>query len=169
VAALLTLVFVIVVNLALGILPRVDNFAHIGGLISGFLLGFVMFIRPQFAWINQRRVAPGQQPAPVKRKHKTYQYILWLAAAIMLIVGFTVAIVLLLRGYNANDHCSWCHYLSCVPTKRWKCNSSPTYCTVMQQANTLNLTCEGTNVHRSYLIADATQDKINQLCNQLCS
>jgi uncharacterized membrane protein YkvI len=87
VAALLTLVFVIVVNLALGILPRVDNFAHIGGLISGFLLGFVMFIRPQFAWINQRRVAPGQQPAPVKRKHKTYQYILWLAAAIMLIVG----------------------------------------------------------------------------------
>ena len=33
-AALLTLVLVIVVNLALGLLPRVDNFAHIGGRSS---------------------------------------------------------------------------------------------------------------------------------------
>jgi uncharacterized membrane protein YkvI len=87
VAALLTLVFVIVVNLALGILPRVDNFAHIGGLISGFFLGFVVFIRPQFAWLNQNRVAPGQQTAPAERKHKTYQYVLWIVAAVMLIVG----------------------------------------------------------------------------------
>jgi uncharacterized membrane protein YkvI len=87
VAALLTLVFVIVVNLALGILPRVDNFAHIGGLISGFLLGFVVFIRPQFAWLNQKTVAPGQQTAPAERKHKTYQYVLWIVAAVMLIVG----------------------------------------------------------------------------------
>uniref|UniRef100_A0A453HSS8 RHOMBOID-like protein n=1 Tax=Aegilops tauschii subsp. strangulata TaxID=200361 RepID=A0A453HSS8_AEGTS len=170
VAALLTLVLVIVVNLALGILPRVDNFAHIGGLISGFLLGFVVFIRPQFAWINQRRVAPGPQAAPAEHKHKTYQYILWIVAAILLIVGFTLAIVLLFRGYNANDHCSWCHYLSCVPTKKWKCNSSPTTCTqAMLQGNTLNLTCEGKGIYRSYIVAEATQDKIDQLCNQLCS
>jgi hypothetical protein len=47
-----------------------------------------------------------------------------------LIFRFTVAIVLLFRGYNANDHCSWCHYMSCVPTKKWKCNSSPTTCNV---------------------------------------
>jgi len=101
VAALLTLVFVIVVNLALGILPTVDNFAHIGGLISAFLLGFVFFIRPQFAWLNQQRrvsaAAAAAQPAgqpsapsPVKRKHrhKTYQYVLWLAAAVLLVVGY---------------------------------------------------------------------------------
>ena len=162
VAALLTLVFVIVVNLALGILPRVDNFAHIGGLISGFFLGFVVFIRPQFAWLDQQRVAPGQQIARAERKHKTYQYVLWIVAAVMLIIGwahihfssgsigyvtftcfpsddtcplellyrFTVAIVMLFRGYNANDHCSWCQYMSCVPTKKWKCNSSPTTCSV---------------------------------------
>jgi membrane associated rhomboid family serine protease len=54
VAALLTLVLVIVVNLALGLLPRVDNFAHMGSLISGFLLGFVFFICPQFAWLTQQ-------------------------------------------------------------------------------------------------------------------
>ncbi|KAJ6385007.1 hypothetical protein OIU77_028247 [Salix suchowensis] len=39
-AALLTLLCIIVVNLAVGILPHVDNFAHIGGFLSGFFLGF---------------------------------------------------------------------------------------------------------------------------------
>jgi len=183
---LLTLVLVIVVNLALGLLPRVDNFAHIGGLISGFLLGFVFFIRPQLAW--QRRVSaaaaeapqPGGQPTaaaappvpvPVKRKHKTYQYVLWLAAAVLLVVGFTVATVLLFRGYNANEHCPWCHYLSCVPTKRWRCDASPTTCTGMQQENTLTVVCAG-GKNQTYVVAssaDATQDRINDLCNQLCT
>ncbi|KAM0996250.1 hypothetical protein FF1_006181 [Malus domestica] len=39
-AALLTFLFIIIINLAVGILPHVDNFAHIGGFVSGFLLGF---------------------------------------------------------------------------------------------------------------------------------
>lgn len=39
----------------------------------------------------------------------------------------------------------------------------------MLQGNTLNLTCEGKGIHRSYILAEATQDKIDQLCNQLCS
>jgi len=187
VAALLTLVLVIVVNLALGLLPRVDNFAHIGGLISGFLLGFVFFIRPQFAW--QRRVSaaaaeapqPGgqptttaaaaQPPVSVKRKHKTYQYVLWLAAAVLLVVGFTVATVLLFRGYNANEHCPWCHYLSCVPTTRWRCDASPTTCTGTLQENTLTVVCAGGR-NQTYVVAsaaDASQDRINDLCNQFCT
>uniref|UniRef100_A0A453HTU5 Uncharacterized protein n=1 Tax=Aegilops tauschii subsp. strangulata TaxID=200361 RepID=A0A453HTU5_AEGTS len=39
----------------------------------------------------------------------------------------------------------------------------------MLQGNTLNLTCEGKGIYRSYIVAEATQDKIDQLCNQLCS
>ncbi|KAM3312430.1 hypothetical protein ACQJBY_032384 [Aegilops geniculata] len=104
-------------------------FGLIGSMLSELITNWSLYAN-KFAWINQRRVAPGPQAAPAERKHKTYQYILWIVAAILLIVGFTVAIVLLFRGYNANDHCSWCHYLSCVPTKKWKCNSSPTTCTV---------------------------------------
>ncbi|XWS38406.1 hypothetical protein CRYUN_Cryun19dG0128400 [Craigia yunnanensis] len=50
-AALLTLVVIIAINLAVGILPHVDNFAHIGGFLVGFLLGFVLLLRPQF-WVG---------------------------------------------------------------------------------------------------------------------
>ena len=54
IAALMTLVMIIVINLAVGILPHVDNFAHLGGFTSGFFLGFVLLMRPQFGYINQK-------------------------------------------------------------------------------------------------------------------
>ncbi|XP_030472492.2 RHOMBOID-like protein 2 [Syzygium oleosum] len=119
-AALFTLIFIVAINLAVGILPHVDNFAHIGGFLTGFLLGFVLLVRPQFGWV-ERRYRPAD--ARVKSKHMGYQYALWLIALVLLIVGFVVGLIMLFRGENANDHCSWCHYLSCVPTSRWKCNN----------------------------------------------
>lgn len=85
--ALFTLVSVIVLSLAVGILPHVDNFAHIGGFLSGFLLGFVFLIRPQFGWIKQRYAQPPYSPALVKSKFKIYQCIFWFLALILLIVG----------------------------------------------------------------------------------
>ncbi|RVX09088.1 RHOMBOID-like protein 3 [Vitis vinifera] len=119
-AALFTLVVIIAINLAVGILPHVDNFAHIGGFLTGFLLGFMLLLRPQFGWVK-RQHRPAD--ARVKSKHKVYQYAFWLVAMALLIVGFTVGLVMLFRGENGNDHCSWCHYLSCVPTSKWKCDN----------------------------------------------
>lgn len=119
IAALLTLVIIIAINLAVGILPHVDNFAHIGGFLAGFLLGFVLLVRPQYGWVDKRDLPAD---APVKSKHKAYQYVFWVVAMVLLIAGFTVGLVMLFRGENGNKHCSWCHYLSCVPTSKWKCN-----------------------------------------------
>lgn len=119
-AALFTLVVIIVINLALGIVPHVDNFAHIGGFISGFLLGFVLLFRPQFGWLESRNLPAS---ARLKSKYAVYQYVLLLAALILLIVGFSVGLAMLFRGENANDHCRWCRYLSCVPTSKWRCNN----------------------------------------------
>uniref|UniRef100_A0A6N2NDB1 RHOMBOID-like protein n=1 Tax=Salix viminalis TaxID=40686 RepID=A0A6N2NDB1_SALVM len=120
-AALLTLLFIIAINLAIGILPHVDNFAHVGGFLSGFLLGFVLLPRPQYGWPERRNVPSG---GGVKSKYKAHQYVLWLVSVVLLIVGFTVALVMLFKGENGNDRCHWCHYLSCVPTSRWKCNDN---------------------------------------------
>jgi membrane associated rhomboid family serine protease len=49
--ALCTLIILVAVNLALGLLPHVDNFAHIGGFLSGFLLGFLLLMKPQYGWM----------------------------------------------------------------------------------------------------------------------
>ncbi|XP_050203418.1 RHOMBOID-like protein 1 isoform X2 [Mercurialis annua] len=87
VAALSTLMLIIIINLAVGILPHVDNFAHIGGFLSGFFLGFVFLIRPQFGWINQKACPPGYTAPPAKSKHKTYQYVLWVVSLIILTAG----------------------------------------------------------------------------------
>uniref|UniRef100_A0A2P2JJN4 RHOMBOID-like protein n=1 Tax=Rhizophora mucronata TaxID=61149 RepID=A0A2P2JJN4_RHIMU len=119
IAALLTLVFIIAINLAVGLLPHVDNFAHIGGFLTGFLLGFILLIRPQFGWVDRQYLPAG---ARVNPKHKVYQYVLLLVAIVVLVAGFTVGLVMLFRGDNGNDHCSWCHYLSCFPTSSWKCD-----------------------------------------------
>ncbi|EYU38981.1 hypothetical protein ABFS82_01G078800 [Erythranthe guttata] len=120
VAALFTLIVIIAINLAVGILPHVDNFAHIGGFVSGFLLGFALLIRPQYGW-------SGSQNRPsdtrLKSKYMAHQLILWITATILFIAGLTVGLVMLFKGENGNDKCGWCHYISCVPTSRWSCDN----------------------------------------------
>lgn len=81
---MITFVAIIVLNLAIGLLPHVDNFANIGGFFTGFLLGFVLLFRPQSGWIKpQRRSAA----AAVIPKHTPYQYVFCVIAVLLLISG----------------------------------------------------------------------------------
>lgn len=118
-AALVTLLLVIVINLAIGMLPHVDNFAHIGGFLTGFLLGFVLLMRPHYAW-SQRYVLPSAVK-DAGRKYLLYQWALLAVASVLAVVGLAVGMAMLFRGVNGNEHCQWCHYLSCVPTAKWSC------------------------------------------------
>ncbi|MED6183833.1 Retinoblastoma-like protein 1 [Stylosanthes scabra] len=168
-AALFTLVIIIVVNLAVGILPHVDNFAHIGGFLTGFLLGFVFLIRPQFGWVHQRYAPIQYSPGRSKTRFKKYQCVLWVLSLVILIVGLSVGLVALLRGVDANNHCSWCHYLSCVPTSKWSCNTKAASCSTSQLGNQLNVTCSSNGNTGTYYMQNPTDSKIQQLCTQLCS
>ncbi|KAH1075464.1 hypothetical protein J1N35_027792 [Gossypium stocksii] len=120
-SALLTLVVIIVINLAIGILPHVDNFTHIGGFLTGFLLGFILLPRPQLGWFEHRNIPVR---TGLKSKYKPHQYVLWVASIVLLVVGLAVALVVLFREEDGNEYCTWCHYLSCVPTSRWDCNQN---------------------------------------------
>jgi membrane associated rhomboid family serine protease len=78
---MVNLIIVASINLAIGILPMVDNFAHIGGFATGFLVGFVLLMQPQFGWLEQPFGAKS------KSKYNAYQIILLLVALVLLIAG----------------------------------------------------------------------------------
>ncbi|KAI3450381.1 hypothetical protein Pfo_007046 [Paulownia fortunei] len=164
--SLVSLLLIILINMAVGILPHVDNFAHLGGFITGFLLGFVLLIRPQFGWINKRNAPSGYITASSKSKYKAYQCVLLVVSIIILTAGFTVGLILLLGGIDGNDHCSWCHYLSCVPTPLWTCEAR---CTSSQYDNQLNLTCIQNHKSKFYMLESGiSTSQIQQLCAELC-
>lgn len=86
--SLVSLVVIILLNLAVGILPHVDNFAHLGGFLTGFLLGFVLMIRPQYGYINRKRMPDYiSSSTRSKSKYKTTQFVMLVVALIILTAG----------------------------------------------------------------------------------
>lgn len=83
----MTLVLIIVLNLSVGFLPRVDNSAHFGGFLAGFFLGFVLLLRPQYGYVSPKYIPPGYDMKHKKSKHKCYQHILMYTSLAVLLVG----------------------------------------------------------------------------------
>lgn len=87
-----------IVGLALGLLPGLDNFSHIGGFCVG-LLGGAMF-------------GPSIHPS---KKHKMVVGVVRVVAAALL-VGFMVGLGKNFYGeQDPTKACTWCRYLSCLP------------------------------------------------------
>ncbi|KAH7910887.1 hypothetical protein BJ138DRAFT_1007807 [Hygrophoropsis aurantiaca] len=88
----------LIFGIALGYIPYVDNFAHLGGLCMGLLVGTTLY--------------------PVISPTKRHKLIMWgfrLAAIPLAVVLFVV----LIRNFYTSDPyaaCSGCRYLSCIPT-----------------------------------------------------
>ncbi|KAI6676543.1 hypothetical protein NL676_037339 [Syzygium grande] len=64
------------------IFKLINNFRHIGGLLTGFLLGFVL---PQHGWVNSQDHSDDAHAN--KPKYNRYQYLLWLLGLALLIIG----------------------------------------------------------------------------------
>lgn len=167
-AVMTVLIFVVTANLAIGIFPFVDNFAHIGGLIVGFLSGFVLLIKPQYGYIKPASLPPGNSiQSSIKAKYRAYQCLLWVIALILLIAGIAGVAVLVFQGVDGNNKCSWCHYLSCVPTSKWDCHNSIA-CDKVQVDNEWQITC--TTNHKTTLAPlNQSNAVLQELCIQLCS
>ncbi|KAH8120280.1 rhomboid-domain-containing protein, partial [Phellopilus nigrolimitatus] len=88
----------LVIGVGVGFIPYVDNFAHLGGFLMGLLVGTTFY--------------------PVISETKRHKAIMWgfrIAALPFVIVLFVV----LTRNFYTSDPyaaCSWCRYLSCIPT-----------------------------------------------------
>ncbi|KAK9473024.1 uncharacterized protein V1510DRAFT_415818 [Dipodascopsis tothii] len=123
---LLFLLIVIVLSFAIGLLPGLDNFSHIGGFCMGALLGITLLRSPLALRtddpIYERTATVGERIKATPRLFyaRKVGWYLWLLVRAAALLAAVVYMVVLIRHFNnGGGHCSWCKYLSCLPIKNW--------------------------------------------------
>ncbi|KAK2994842.1 hypothetical protein RJ640_026039 [Escallonia rubra] len=170
-AALVALFLMLVISLALGLLPYINNFSNIGGFISGFLLGFVLLFCPQLRKMSQSEggLFDLDVKHPVKLKQKLDRPVLRIVSLLVfsfLLAGVTLAV---LHGINVNKSCSWCHYIDCIPSKWWSCSDNPVHCETIVNLGRMTLTCTGSDKFSVFPFTNVSQARKEDLCYLLCS
>eukprot|EP00475_Leptophrys_vorax_P032083 TRINITY_DN4917_c0_g1_i1.p1 TRINITY_DN4917_c0_g1~~TRINITY_DN4917_c0_g1_i1.p1 ORF type:complete len:493 (-),score=109.34 TRINITY_DN4917_c0_g1_i1:31-1509(-) len=107
---LLSMILSLLVGLGIGLLPILDNWAHIGGLVTGFLLGLILLT-------NNIRDERG------KRLVSWYARPLTVLAALAVALYVGVMNYLLWTNQDGNNYCQFCRYFDCIPTSYWTCPS----------------------------------------------
>ncbi|GMH31340.1 hypothetical protein Nepgr_033183 [Nepenthes gracilis] len=168
---LVSLSFISSINFVVGLLPYVDNFANIGGSISGFLLGFVLFFPPQIVKESSSKglFDYGRRKSSAALKRKLDRPILRSIALVLFCL--TVAIVLLpvLHGINVSKYCSWCQYINCVPSKSWNCEIRANSCKETISGGKLTLTCVDNDNFKVFPFTAISPARRMDLCALLCS
>ncbi|KAG5715784.1 Rhomboid family member 1, partial [Termitomyces sp. T112] len=88
----------LLIGIAVGFIPFVDNFVHLGGFLMGLLVGTTFY--------------------PVISTTKRHMLIIWFFRIIAIPLAIVLFVVLIRNFYTSNPYaaCSWCRYLSCIPT-----------------------------------------------------
>jgi len=101
--AITQLIIATAVNLVIGLMPFLDNFAHLAGFCTGVIIGFGVLI-------SNRYTRNGDL-----KDRKRYQTTLQILSVIITPIMFVVSLFILYFGVEVEEWCSWCAYLSCVP------------------------------------------------------
>ena len=92
------LLLILVLLLLLGLLPWVDNYAHIVGFFTGFLLAYALM--PYIAFDRKERA----------HTRRVVSIIVCLVTAV-LVFGALLAVFYAVPA----KECDWCKYLTCIP------------------------------------------------------
>lgn len=146
----LQLLLMTIIDLLLGMMPFLDNYQHLGGLICGLIIGLGVLVQQRYYYSG------------VKKGKRNYQICLMMLSFIllpgMLVTGYTILFTI-----GPAYHCSWCVYVSCIPmppnvpyNQRWwncdACSTSGIHGTVDPTNNTLIFQCpyNGTEIEQSF-------------------
>jgi hypothetical protein len=99
---LITLTINVIIALGIGLLPYVDNFAHIGGFLAG-IFGGMMFL-PTIKFSNRDRIV---------------KLVLKLVSAPLLLGALAYGFYVFWMQWEVN--CEWCQYLDCAPPGQFWC------------------------------------------------
>ncbi|KAF3939297.1 hypothetical protein ABW19_dt0200359 [Dactylella cylindrospora] len=134
------LIFLIIdfaIAFVLGLLPGIDNFAHIGGFLMGICLGLAVMRSPpalqskignhddnynsmtSAAIQNQGLRRLVKDPVGFFKGRNPLWWGWWLIRAGMITAGIVVFIILLRNFYIYNVKCDWCRYFTCLPVSNW--------------------------------------------------
>ncbi|ORZ18938.1 rhomboid family-domain-containing protein [Absidia repens] len=100
---LISLLISTIISLVIGLLPGIDNIVHLGGFVTGLVMGLL--------------IAPTRPMAT-----KNVQFLTWVLrvlALAMLIVMFVVGIKQFYDSPDPSKICPDCKYLSCLPVNGW--------------------------------------------------
>ncbi|KAJ3306612.1 hypothetical protein HDV03_004741 [Kappamyces sp. JEL0829] len=89
----------ILISLSVGLLPYVDNNAHVGGFIFGFFAGLLFMPKIYYG----------------KWDRRIKQFCMFLSFPVILILGY----VFLLNFYASVNFCPGCKYFNCIPGLPW--------------------------------------------------
>jgi membrane associated rhomboid family serine protease len=94
------MILMIIGSLAFGLLPLIDNFAHLGGFVIGVISGLLLIPSITF----------GKWDARLKTAMRI--------GSLPLLLAFFSYLGNSYFGYT-EDICTWCKYLDCVPINGW--------------------------------------------------
>lgn len=100
-----------VISLAIGLMPFVDNFAHIGGFIAGLLCGLVLL-----ADRSDSKREGICCTAGIRQK------LVGFIAGVALLTYVIVLYTSLYENHNIHSWCSFCEKVNCLETKWWDCD-----------------------------------------------
>ncbi|KAI8808238.1 rhomboid family-domain-containing protein [Cladochytrium replicatum] len=95
---LLNLIVTVMVSLGIGLLPFVDNFAHVSGFVTGIFAGLLFM--PSLTRTRAARIR---------------KIVFMIASFIVLLVLYDGMITMFYNGI----WCDWCKYLNCIPGLPW--------------------------------------------------